>query len=62
MEPKVDLSALQIQIENIKDAILELQQLGGAMPCVYRNTARMLASLKMLELNVIDMELSEVSI
>lgn len=55
MDSQIDTGAIQGQLEKIRAAILELQRMGGSIPCVYRNAARMEASLKMLELNITDL-------
>jgi len=45
---------LNNRIQTIKKAALELQELSGDIQAVYRNADRILASVKMLEINVTD--------
>jgi hypothetical protein len=54
MANQIDLNTLDQKIEVIKKAAKELVLLAGSFPAVAKNTARILASLKMLELNVSD--------
>jgi hypothetical protein len=48
------LQELDERIQTIKKAALELQELCGGIQAVYRNADRILASVKMLEINVSD--------
>lgn len=48
------LEEMDKRIQTIKDAALELQDLSGGVQAVYRNADRILASVKMLEINVSD--------
>lgn len=48
------LQELDERIQAIKKAALELQELSGGIQAVYRNADRILASVKMLEINVSD--------
>ena len=54
MDELTDLHEIDTRIQTIKRAAEELNQMGGAFPALARNTARILASLKMLEINVSD--------
>jgi hypothetical protein len=54
MANQIDLNTIDLKIEIIKKAAQELLLLAGSFPSVEKNTARILASLKMLELNVSD--------
>jgi len=54
MEEQINLADIHSQIQVIKDAVRRLQKLSEDFPALNRNTARMSASLKMLELNVSD--------
>jgi hypothetical protein len=45
---------LDNRIQTIKKATMELQELSGDLQAVYRNADRILASVKMLEINVTD--------
>jgi hypothetical protein len=44
------------QIETIKKATLKLKEISDAVPAVGKNAERILASVKMLEINVSDLE------
>jgi hypothetical protein len=48
------LQEMDHRIHTIKSAALELQELSAGIQAVYRNADRILASVKMLELNVSD--------
>ncbi|NIN67711.1 MAG: hypothetical protein GTO63_24005 [Anaerolineae bacterium] len=48
------LEQMDKRIQAIKKAALELQDLSGGLQAVYRNADRILASVKMLEINVSD--------
>ncbi|HUS70438.1 MAG TPA: hypothetical protein VM075_06665 [Anaerolineae bacterium] len=48
------LQEMDDRIQSIKKAALELQELCGGIQAVYRNADRILASVKMLEINVSD--------
>ena len=54
MPPKVDLKELDEKIQALKKTAEELKRMGRDFPAVGRNIARVLASIKMLELNVSD--------
>jgi hypothetical protein len=43
------------RIQSIKRSIIELQNLGGEIEAVRRNADRILASIRMLELNISDL-------
>ena len=49
-----DLQKLNRQIRLLKQAAQELDGLGDGFPAVKRNTARILSSIKMIEINVPD--------
>ena len=55
MSKKIDLRELDSRIRTIKSAAEELKKMSGSFPAVERNTSRMLASVKMLEINVSDL-------
>jgi len=55
MPPTIDMNNLHLNIRNARKAVEELKRLGEDFPAVARNAERMLASLKMLEINVSDM-------
>ena len=49
---EIDVMEIDKRIRTIKRAAEELIRMGGEFPAVYRNTARILASVEMLEINV----------
>jgi len=51
---KEQIQELDKRIQTIKKATMELQELSGGIQAVYRNADRILASIKMLEINVTD--------
>jgi len=48
------LKQMDTRIKKIKKAAEELKTLGGGTPAVDRNASRILASVKMLEINISD--------
>ena len=61
MKSDIDIQEIHTAIQTIKKSANELQQLGDRLPAVTRNARRILASAKMLEINISDMiEFSEV--
>jgi len=54
MAKKVDLNELDSKIQSMKKTAEELKQMGEDFPALYRNISRVLASIKMLELNISD--------
>ena len=54
MQPTIEMDNLHRNIQSARKAAEELKRLGEDFPAVARNAARMLASLKMLEINVSD--------
>lgn len=54
MTTGVDIEKLDQKIQELKQAALELSEMGNQFPAVKRNTARVLASIRMMELNVCD--------
>ncbi|MBT8365639.1 MAG: hypothetical protein KJP23_13145 [Deltaproteobacteria bacterium] len=55
MNHRIDLNKIDAKIQLMKKAAEELNQLGENFPALARNTVRILASVKMLELNVSDL-------
>jgi hypothetical protein len=55
MSGDIDLLEIEKRIVVLRTAAAELQDLGRDFPAVVRNTARIRASVKMLELNVSDL-------
>jgi len=49
-----DIKKLDTRIKTIKKAAQELKELSGGIPAVDRNAERVLASVKMLEINISD--------
>jgi len=55
MAKNIDLKELDGKIQSIKKTAEELKRMGEDFPALYRNVSRVLASIKMLELNVSDL-------
>jgi hypothetical protein len=55
MNPRLDLNKIDAKIQLMKQVAEELNQLGENFPALARNTVRILASVKMLEINVSDL-------
>jgi len=53
-ETVFDIAAINRKIREMQQAAEELNQLGDHFPALVRNTTRILASLKMLEINIVD--------
>ncbi len=53
---KRELGKIDTRIKIIKKAAEELRELSAAIPAIDRNTARILASVKMLEINISDVK------
>jgi hypothetical protein len=51
---EVDVKEMGRIIDDIKQKVLRLMEISGGMQCVDRNCDRILASVKMLELNISD--------
>ena len=54
MEQQMDLKEMDRKIRAMKGTAEELKEMGDRFPALYRNTARILASIKMLEINISD--------
>jgi hypothetical protein len=54
MAELIDLEKIEEKIKLMKEAAQELKVMGKNIPAMDRNLARILASIKMLELNVSD--------
>ena len=54
MAKDIDLKELDSKIQSIKKTAEELKQMGEDFPALYRNVSRLMASVKMLELNISD--------
>jgi hypothetical protein len=62
MAPQIDLKKIDDKIQLLKRTTQELNRIGEDFPAIARNTVRILASVKMLEINVSDLlELSNQS-
>jgi len=55
MPPEIDMEAMNEKIQAIKKNAAELNRMADHFPAVVRNTARILSSTKMLEINVSDL-------
>ena len=54
MQRHAELREIQQRIQSLRKTAEELKQSTGDFPALSRNTARILASIKMLELNLSD--------
>ena len=54
MDSTYDLDAIAGKIETLKKTAQDLAELGEDFPALYRNARRVLAGVKMLEINVSD--------
>ena len=54
MKAKYDIKKMDAKIKEIRKAAEELQKMGGDIEAVKKNLVRLLASTKMLELNISD--------
>ena len=55
MPSRIDLNAIDAKIQLMKKTAEELNRIGEDFPALARNTVRILASVKMLEINVSDL-------
>ena len=55
MAQQIDLNKINAKIQLLKKTAQELNRIGEDFPTVARNTTRILASVKMLEINVSDL-------
>ena len=55
MDPRIDINEIDAKIQLMKKTAEELNRMGGNFPALARNTVRILASVKMLEINVSDL-------
>jgi len=55
MNIRIDLNEINAKIQLIKQTAEELNRIGENFPALSRNTVRILASVKMLEINVSDL-------
>ena len=54
MTRQINLTEMDVKIQTMKKAALELQTMADQFPAVSRNVSRVLSSIKMLELNISD--------
>ena len=54
MESKFDIKDMDEELQRIKSAAENLNRMGENFPALSRNLVRILASVKMLELNISD--------
>jgi hypothetical protein len=54
MGDKYDIDAMDGKVQEIKAAARKLMEIGGNIEAVKRNLIRILASIKMLEMNISD--------
>lgn len=55
MVPQIDLHEINDKIQLLKKTAEDLNRIGEDFPAIARNTVRILASVKMLEINVSDL-------
>ena len=55
MTQQIDINEINTKIQLLKKTAQELNRMGEDFPALARNTARILASVKMLEINVSDL-------
>ncbi len=55
MTQQIDLNEINAKIQLLKKTAQELNCIGEEFPAIARNTVRILASVKMLEINVSDL-------
>jgi hypothetical protein len=55
MAKQIDLNQINDKIQLMKKTAEELNRIGKDFPTIARNTVRILASVKMLEINVSDL-------
>jgi hypothetical protein len=54
MQPQLDLEQINSRVQLLKRTAEELNQLGENFPALTRNMVRIMASIKMLEINITD--------
>ena len=54
MSMEIDINRINAKIQLMKKTAQELNRMGDNFPALARNTVRILASLKMLEINISD--------
>ena len=61
MMQQIDLNEINDKIQLMKKTAQELNRIGQDFPAIARNTVRILASVKMLEINISDLVESGIS-
>ncbi len=51
----INIKEINKKIQLMKQTVLELNQIGKDFPAIARNTVRIMASVKMLEINISDL-------
>ena len=59
MDDRYNLKEMAKKITLLKKTAEELKEMGDDFPALYRNASRILASIKMLELNISDLQEAE---
>jgi hypothetical protein len=54
MPSEYDIKGMVEKIQALKQTVVELQEISGGIMAVERNTERMLASIRVLELDICD--------
>ncbi|MBL7213896.1 MAG: hypothetical protein ISS61_16105 [Desulfobacteraceae bacterium] len=54
MSHRTDLKEIDTKIRSLKKTVHELNQMSDHFPALARNTSRILASIRMLEINITD--------
>ncbi len=54
MAELIDLEGIEEKIQHLKQTAQELKEMGKKIPAMDRNLLRILASIKMLEINISD--------
>ena len=55
MAQQIDLNEINARISTMKRSAIELKKMGQNFPALASNTNRILASIKMLEMNISDL-------
>ena len=55
MTQQIDIHAINTKIQLLKKTAQELSHIGKDFPAIARNTVRIMASIKMLEINISDL-------
>lgn len=55
MEQQIDINEINSKIQLLKKTAEDLNHIGENFPAIARNTTRIMASIKMLEINISDL-------